>query len=470
MVEQYSNMNSFIFRNFLRCAFAIGVCTISVGTGLSYAQSADVNYDKFGLDQTAKRIRKEPPVNVLLDAPAAMVPYIKAVLREPAVWLEEHHVFQKIRYVYQEITDYGFYPLATDIGDRHNSPPGVEFGYGIYGTSKAVTSGGMTYPLGLQYLKDHSLAGYPLRVNSWARYGTENYRDYGVQFRMNGFYDQDTYIQTTLRYHDNPREDYFGQGPNISIAEAATFSVQEYSGSIAIGRNIFNNVILEVGTIFSSTDISDGNEHDKRPINQYALDGVSGANILGFGISLERDTRDNEFDPKHGGYQRVKAGYYEGVGGDDFGYAKYSFEMAEYLPIGEWFSFLYYDSVLALRVGGEVNDNINGDRIPFFDLARLGGSETVRGYQQNRFFDDNSLYYNVEYRYNIWGFKDYQVNATAFFDGGWIADEISEMELDKHKYSYGLGLRLAVPAFTLALEAARSDEGTEWYLRAKPNF
>ena len=198
------------------------------------------------------------------------------------------------------------------------------------------------------------------------------------------------------------------------------------------------------------------------------LEGRTGAKLAALGFSLERDDRDDPDNPKRGGYQRFKLGWYEGVDGDDFGYMKYRMDFAQYLPVGEYFDFLYWDSVLAVRLSGEMNNDINDDNIPFFDLARVGGGESVRAYQYNRFFDENNLFGSIEYRYNIWTMRQYKVDATVFFDAGWIFNESSDFEFDQIKEGYGLGLRLVLPSFTMAFEGAHGDEGTEFYVTVNP--
>lgn len=58
-------------------------------------------------------------------------------------------------------------------------------------------------------------------------------------------------------------------------------------------------------------------------------------------------------------------------------------------------------SEIALRLGGEL---ILGDA-PFFDLAYIGGGETVRGFFRNRFAGDASLYGGAELRLDLFDYS-----------------------------------------------------------------
>jgi len=442
-----------------------------------YAQ--DLGYDKYGYDVTTEDSTHagsttKNTFNAILDSPAYSIRFIKEILKKGVVWLEDYHVYDKTMHIYDTITDMGIYPYRQSIGDRHEDPPGIESSYGLY-PSKRVTSS--KHPLKLanvQYIKEFELEKglfSQIQTRSWMQYAPLRYKDYGGQLILNDFAGENNYVKTTVRYHDNPQEDFFGEGPNTSLGSGAAFGIEEFSASLGLGHEFLSGWTVEGGVTFSTSDISDAKDNKKAPINAFSnLQGLSGANIVGLGVSVEHDTRDNPLNPRRGGFQRVKLGYYEGVNGDDFGYTKTRVDIAEYLPIGELFNIFYYDSVLAFRIAGEFNDDINGDKIPFFDKARLGGGESLRAYQYNRFFDENSLLYSVEYRYNIWGIKNYKADATVFFDIGWVFDEFSEFEIGKYRESYGIGFRVLMPHFTLALEGAHGDEGTEVYLKMNPNF
>lgn len=440
----------------------------------SYIYSSDDDYQsiKYLPDQKSKSIIKNGEFQKVLDAPSLLIKSVKTIFREPFVFIERYHLQDKLFHIYKKITDRGFYPVITDIGSRHGIPEAVEFDYGLYSTANRAAD----TPFGIQYRKvfyieEYSDVSSSLEVNSWAKIDFNRYKDYGLQFKGENLFGTQNYIRATYRYKDNPREDYFYEGPNFSLGEGSSFSLEEHSVSLAFGRYLMNKFHCELGVIASTTSIDDAKDNDKRAISQISgLNGANGADILGIGLSVENDTRDSFLDPKCGGFRRFKLGYYSGINGDKYDYVKAQFDLASYFPIGEYFDIFYWDSAFAIRASGEFNSGVGGESLPFYDLARLGGSESVRGYQYNRFFDDNNLFYSLEYRYNIWGAREYKVDATVFFDCGWIFDEVSEFELDKHKESYGIGFRFLSPQITVTLVGAHSNEGTEVYFKVNPIF
>jgi hypothetical protein len=119
------------------------------------------------------------------------------------------------------------------------------------------------------------------------------------------------------------------------------------------------------------------------------------------------------------------------------------------------------------------------ERYPFFDLATLGGggllsgTDTLRGFRQNRFIGDRSLYGNAELRLYLSRFfmaLPGEWGLVGFADGGrvWLDGERS----DTWHTSYGGGLWIALLSRSNAVAAtvARSDERTVVYIRAGFGF
>ena len=115
---------------------------------------------------------------------------------------------------------------------------------------------------------------------------------------------------------------------------------------------------------------------------------------------------------------------------------------------------------LALRAGGE---KIWGN-FPYQEAAVLGGSGDIRGFPEERFSGDASLFFSSELRFHIgslpkllpgsWG-----AMASAETGRVWVDGEDS----DRWHGTYGGGLWVSIiDNFTLTLSAARSREGTRF--------
>ena len=94
---------------------------------------------------------------------------------------------------------------------------------------------------------------------------------------------------------------------------------------------------------------------------------------------------------------------------------------------------------------------------PFYLLPTLGGSRSLRGYEDYRFRDRNLLLLNAEYRWRVFGALD----GAIFYDGGKVEPRFRDLDITHLKSSYGLGFRFHSGDTTVfRLDIGRSREGT----------
>jgi hemolysin activation/secretion protein len=120
---------------------------------------------------------------------------------------------------------------------------------------------------------------------------------------------------------------------------------------------------------------------------------------------------------------------------------------------------------LALRVGG---DKVWGPH-PFFDAAFVGGSSTVRGWREQRFAGDASLYGNAELRMFVTKFFFLLPSDFGFFglaDAGRVFSPGEHSGILHQGYGGGVWLAPLGRSNTLSLAVARSREGSGFYLRS----
>jgi len=119
--------------------------------------------------------------------------------------------------------------------------------------------------------------------------------------------------------------------------------------------------------------------------------------------------------------------------GGEFDYNKYTLE-------GKWFKTLLPNLVWGNRIQGNY---LTGD-YPDYDSLYLGGINKIRGYDGNRFKDeenrdligDQTLLFNTELRYRF-PFND-KFEAVVFYDAGQVNN-------NHPADSYGFGIRFAIP-------------------------
>ena len=134
--------------------------------------------------------------------------------------------------------------------------------------------------------------------------------------------------------------------------------------------------------------------------------------------------------PSQGGRFSVNATYHHGIGEDQSQFVHLE-SQSHY-----WFNLYRGDRVLV--VGLSLESTIGPmNRISFVDLAKLGGTERLRGYSRDRFRDRIAALGTIEYNFLV------QEEATlyTFVDAGRVWRDWNSISLDNLRVGFGGGLR-----------------------------
>lgn len=190
--------------------------------------------------------------------------------------------------------------------------------------------------------------------------------------------------------------------------------------------------------------------------------------VLSFGAT--RNRRDVDIEPSRGDWTRilVEPGYSNitkvggALGGGETGSSTFLRTTLEYRN--------YWSSgpprgreldaprrVLALRARFGM---INGD-VPFFEQFFAGGSDTVRGYQEDRFWGNQQFLATLEYRHPIQ--KSFNVIAFLDYGGAWggfpSVNEFTQSNKIKLHVGYGVGFSFRTPFGPIRLDFGFNETG-----------
>jgi outer membrane protein assembly factor BamA len=103
-----------------------------------------------------------------------------------------------------------------------------------------------------------------------------------------------------------------------------------------------------------------------------------------------------------------------------------------------------------------------GRSVPFYLQPGIGGANSLRGFTDYRFRDDNMLLVNAEVRVSLMTHLD----LAVFADAGNVAAHTTDLNLDKR--SYGTGFRFHTRRETFAMiDIAHGAEGWRYIFRLK---
>ncbi|MEB3244398.1 MAG: BamA/TamA family outer membrane protein [Vampirovibrionales bacterium] len=175
------------------------------------------------------------------------------------------------------------------------------------------------------------------------------------------------------------------------------------------------------------------------------VDQLEGGKFLSLSPTLAYDTRDNRFDPTRGWLNTIGITGAYGIGNDSYGSANVN--LRRYIKLSE-------KTTLALNA--QAGRSLIGD-IPAFNAFRMGGTQSVRGFQEGGLGIGNGfLMGSAEVRSEvpfIGAFKDKLpllngLKSALFIDAGQLFDESSINSAFNRPglgVSIGAGLRMNIP-------------------------
>jgi hemolysin activation/secretion protein len=203
-------------------------------------------------------------------------------------------------------------------------------------------------------------------------------------------------------------------------------------------------------------------ENDDRFISTLpSLYGAGEFGQVGGRVGLQVDTRDVPAAARKGFLLDMEGTIYPSIWDVETTFGKLRGAISTYLspPIP-------LRPTLALRVGGEATF---GDLVPFHEAAYVGGRQTLRGWDEQRFAGESSAFGNAELRLHLTRMSILVPTNVGIFgiaDAGRVYVDGENSDEWHTGFGGGLSLGFLEAVNTLTIAVVTSDERTGVYARA----
>ena len=271
-------------------------------------------------------------------------------------------------------------------------------------------------------LTHRNVAGVGVTLDVDATYALQQQQDLKVVVATPHLLDDRFLTLFRVRYYNDPEQEFFGLGNNdVGPDPASTHSFEQYEGELTVGWRPWRRLAITLTGAVRHVRIGHGDMLDDPP-RPFTLDafprlpGVRGGLVNPFGLSLVYTSRDEVLQPTHGWRAILKVTHADRALQSDFEFTRIDADL------GYLWSFWHGKHVLGARLNGGFIDGPQRD-IPFWELERLGGDDTLRGFFPRRFLGTQRVLLNLEYRFPIYEFDFFhvwhvQVGGAAFGEAG----------------------------------------------------
>ncbi len=321
------------------------------------------------------------------------------------------------------------------------------------------------FAVGPEYLRDDLKNGQiSLRVAAQA--SVRRFQRYEVDFTLPKLFKDKAFFNVYGVRHDYPQLQYYGPGPESFKTGRSNYRLEDTALDATFGVRPLPKLTLagQIGYVWNNV----GPGTDKRfvstekaftPAQAVGID--TQTDFLRTGAYAQYDYRDNPGGPRRGGYYLFQFSRYNDRKLNRHDFDRIDLEVQQYIPL------FNERRVIALRGRTSLTDTSRGNSVPFYMQPTVGGPDSVRGYRAYRFYGNNSLVLNAEYRYEIFSGLD----MAIFADAGKVTDRRNQINFSNLESSVGFGFRFNVRNNVfMRVETAFSHEGFQVWVRFNPVF
>jgi len=248
----------------------------------------------------------------------------------------------------------------------------------------------------------------------------------------------------------------------LQFIHHADFSEDRLGGGFRFGKRLSEYVRTSVGLRYEDIDIGDIDDDVSIEIQEEEGRRTT-FSLISF---IERNSLDYIFDPRRGSVNRLTVELAGAGAAADTDFIRLDQDYSQYFPLTEKWVFSIHET------SGYVSEFGRSDRVPIFERFFVGGTSTVRGYDERDIgpkSDDifhDPIGGNVRFVTNLelsYAITDI-LRGYVFTDGGTAWPDVEDIGGSELRFGAGVGIGLKTPIGPLRVDYgvplnADSDQG-----------
>jgi len=269
------------------------------------------------------------------------------------------------------------------------------------------------------------------------------------------------FLDLECAYGNYPRIDYYGKGLDSRKGGRSHYRLEENRYNLVLGVGPLRAFYAGFSGGYLGINVGRGNNpavgHTAELYEEATTPGLyKQTDFLRGGPFLRIDYRDDPIGARSGGMYAASFMAY-----NDFRLNRYDFRALE-LEARQYIPFFNKRRVIALAGAATLSYPNGTSVVPFYLQPTLGGSDDLRGFRSYRFYDDNLLVLNTEYRWEAFSGLD----MALFFDAGKVTAKRSQLNFHNLETSTGFGFRFNTRNRTfIRIDTGFSHEGFQVWLK-----
>jgi len=238
-----------------------------------------------------------------------------------------------------------------------------------------------------------------------AYFGSESFRDVSLDYENFTLFNSNLGIDLTLGSLNEPRSRFFGVGPLAIEDQQTVYRKIKLESILDIYSLSIQSLRLGVGVSYHDFEVDESFakmvSEENVPFLQNSplvdgLVGLEGSSTFGIRFNAIYDHRDQEFTPSKGLYAKmtISRNSISSNGSKDLPTSFYGLD----IDMRQYFSGPSQKLVVLMRGALELKSE---EDLPFYQLSSLGGINSSRAYDMERYKGQHSAFASAEMRYTL---------------------------------------------------------------------